>query len=47
MDTTIVIKTKKDIKVRARALTKDRIESLETYRNKKEIIAAYKKSLKE
>lgn len=74
MDTTILIKTKKDIKVRAQALAKDLglsladvvnaslrqfvinqgitisklpTETVETYHNKKEIIAAYKKSLKE
>ncbi|MBK5215624.1 MAG: hypothetical protein JJE53_02340 [Candidatus Pacebacteria bacterium] len=74
MDTTILIKTKKDIKLQAQELAKDLglsladvvnaslrqfiinqgitisklpTESLDSYVNKKEIISAYQKSLKE
>jgi antitoxin component of RelBE/YafQ-DinJ toxin-antitoxin module len=74
MDTTILIKTKKDIKIKAQELAKDLglsladvvnaslrqfvvnqgitisklpTENLDSYINKKEIISAYKESLKE
>jgi len=74
MDTTILIKTKKDLKLKAQALASDLgfsltdiinaslrqfvinqgitvskipTESLEMYENKKEILSAYKESLKE
>lgn len=74
MDTTILIKTKKEIKVKAQALAKDLglsltdvvnaslrqfvinqgitisklpTEGLDVYRNRKDILSAYKASLKE
>ncbi|MFA6274406.1 MAG: hypothetical protein WC662_04560 [Candidatus Paceibacterota bacterium] len=74
MDTTILIKTKKDIKLQAQELARDLglsltdivnaslrqfvlnqgitisklpTESLDVYSNKKEILSAYQKSLKE